>query len=160
MMSSWFGPRWRSLDPLLRPTYLPVFWAELASQAKKAQLQQFKPLLRARAAQRALEVHALPAAGLLALAAIGCLCAAVVLSSDGSEGSGEGGSSEGKEAQAAEAGAAWEGAGGSGGEQQLQEPLLESHPVEAPPAEPEAPTAGPGATAEPKSQQAAVCTVQ
>lgn len=165
MMSSWFGPRWRSLDPLLRPTFLPVFWAELASQAKPAQLQQFKPLLRARAVQRALEAQVLPVAALLTLGALACLCAAAVLRSEGGGGEGggeeeEGCSGDGKQVQAAEAGAAWEEAGGTGEEQQLQEPLLESHPVEASPSvEPEAPTVEARAAAAPEPA-AAGCTVQ
>ncbi len=32
MLSSWFGSKWRSIEPAARDTFLPIFWAEEASE--------------------------------------------------------------------------------------------------------------------------------
>lgn len=31
-LSSWFGPRWKPIDGGVTPTYLPIFWADEASE--------------------------------------------------------------------------------------------------------------------------------
>lgn len=150
MMSSWFGSRWRRVDPALRDTVLPIFWAELASSATPTQLQQFRPLLRARAVQRALRLYAQPVAAGLALLAAGGLCAAYLVWGSDRGGVSIGGGGDGGLAaavaaevdadEAAEAGMpqADAGTGGSSrdpGEAQeamLLVPLLDSHPVAMP----------------------------
>ncbi|KFM25479.1 Scavenger receptor class B member 1 [Auxenochlorella protothecoides] len=76
-LSSWFGPRWKPIDGGVTPTYLPIFWADEASEASEEQMQLFKPLLRADQARALLNhwhwhlVAALTTAGaaLLVLAA-------------------------------------------------------------------------------------------
>lgn len=129
MMSSWFGPKWGTIDPSLTPTFLPIFWAELASQARGPQLRQFRPLLRARAAQRALRTYAVPLAEALGLLAVACFCVATVLWSEQDDGEVE----EAGKRSAAAAGLA------EAGQQRirppprepLSEPLLDSHPLQS-----------------------------
>lgn len=110
MMSSWFGRRWSMIDSAVQDTVLPIFWVEVASSAKPAQLSRVKPLLWARAAQRALRLHANLAAAAFSTVAIFCLAVAWVLRS----------------------GDAAEAPGGSGDAVAVREPLLpQSHPVAA-----------------------------
>jgi lysosome membrane protein 2/scavenger receptor class B protein 1 len=79
MLSSWFGERYGAVDPGVQDTYLPVFWAQEASQAGAEQLARFAPLLRALRARRALQSGARPAALAASLAGLACLVAAVAL---------------------------------------------------------------------------------
>jgi hypothetical protein len=110
MLSSWFGRKWHSIDPATQDTFLPIFWAEERSQAGGAQLRQFRPLLRARAAAAALRRYAQPAALAAAILAVVCLGAAVALWGDGSmaaeagEGSGYSRLEEGERVPAGEEG--------------------------------------------------------
>lgn len=94
MMVSWFGGKWGVIDGAARDTFLPIFWAEEGSTAGAEQLQAFAPLLRARAAEAALRRWAFPAACAAALASVAALCAACVLWSDDSRGSGASSSTE------------------------------------------------------------------
>ena len=32
MLSSWFGSKWHSVEAAVRDTFLPIFWAEEASE--------------------------------------------------------------------------------------------------------------------------------
>ena len=79
MMVSWFGGRWRVIDGKAADTFLPIFWIDVASQARPSDLKQFTPLKYVLAAQAALRQWALPASGAAALLATALLVAAAVL---------------------------------------------------------------------------------
>lgn len=77
MLSSWFGGKWHNVEASVRDTFLPIFWAEEASEASGEQLEQFRPMLRAKAAAAAIAAYALPA-GLIAVG-LAALCAGLAL---------------------------------------------------------------------------------
>lgn len=186
MLSSWVGGKWRTVDPRVRDTFLPVFWVEIASHAKHAQLALFAPLLWACRTQHVLATAALPATGGLAALGAACLCVVAALrrGSSSSGGGGyeaaeaggaaqaaaeEGGLLAAEAAAAAEAGMAAQVAAGKVGFRAddsaaeevppLQEPLLASQQAEEqePGGEAAAAAAPP---APPPSQEGGGCTLQ
>lgn len=47
MLSSWFGESYETVEPLVKSTFLPIFWAEERSEASNVQLKSLSRLGRA-----------------------------------------------------------------------------------------------------------------
>lgn len=62
MLNSWFGQRYKAVDPHVVDTFLPIFWAHESSEASHKQLSGFRSLLRAQAAKRFFDHSAPPLA--------------------------------------------------------------------------------------------------
>lgn len=71
MLSSWFGQRYKAVEPGVVDTVLPIFWVDETSEARPSQLAQFRPLVVANALLYFLEKGAAPTA--LALALLGAI---------------------------------------------------------------------------------------
>jgi hypothetical protein len=60
MFNSWFGQRYKAVDPHVKDTFLPIFWAHESSEAAPEQLAGFKTLLFAQGVRRLLDTTAQP----------------------------------------------------------------------------------------------------
>jgi CD36 family len=60
MLNSWFGQKYKAVDPHVKDTFLPIFWAHESSEAAPEQLKGFKTLLFAQGARRFLDTQAQP----------------------------------------------------------------------------------------------------
>lgn len=60
MLNSWFGQKYKAVDPHVNDTFLPIFWAQETSEATPALLAGFKTMLFAQGARRFLDTKAQP----------------------------------------------------------------------------------------------------
>lgn len=58
MLSSWFGESYSVIEPSVRDTFLPIFWAEETSEASKKQLQKLSKLHTILHVHKFLTMHA------------------------------------------------------------------------------------------------------
>jgi hypothetical protein len=60
MLSSWFGQKYKAVDPHVKDTFLPIFWAHESSEAAPEQLAGFKMMLFGQAAGQFFDTKAQP----------------------------------------------------------------------------------------------------
>lgn len=80
MLNSWFGQRYKAVDPHVEDTFLPIFWAHESTQAAPEQLAGFRVLLLAQGVRTFLDGRGAPkVAAAAAVVGVAALVGAVLM---------------------------------------------------------------------------------